>query len=155
MFFFSHITASGSYVTQVLPGLLVAGIGMGMVFSTTMNTATSRVPAEYAGAASAAVNVFQQVGGSIGTALLSTVSISALIAEQRLLVHQEMVNRERGAGSGGLVTTRISDLAQVHGYSVGFTWGMAMFIIGAVVTLVILPSGKPQRATVERELVTV
>ena len=149
MFFFAHISASGSYTTQVLPGLLLAGIGIGMVFSTAMNTATARVPAEYAGAASAAVNVFQQVGGSLGTALLSTVSISALVAFE----HAHQINRDRS--QGGPVTAMLSKLAQVHGYSAGFTWGMAMFIIGAVVTLVILPSGKPQRAAVERELVAV
>jgi hypothetical protein len=54
---------------------------------------------------------------------------------------------------------RLTDAAQVHGYQVGFTWAMVMFAIGAVTTLLVLPSGRPQRPQTdqgsERELVAV
>jgi hypothetical protein len=54
---------------------------------------------------------------------------------------------------------QLTNAAQVHGYKVGFTWAMVMFAIGAVVTLIVLPSGKPQRLPAdherERELVAV
>jgi hypothetical protein len=148
MLLFTRITVTGSYATQVLPGLLVTGVAMGVVFATAMNTATARVRVEYAGAASAAVNVVQQVGGSLGTALLSTVSISAMVA---FLIH--FTKGVHGMTPGAY--QYVQHLAQVHGYTVGFRWSMAMFIVGAIVSLAILPSGKPERATVERELVAV
>jgi EmrB/QacA subfamily drug resistance transporter len=161
MFLFTHISVAGDYAAQVLPALLVAGIGMGVIFSTSMNTATARVRPEYAGATSATVNVVQQVGGSLGTALLSTVSISAFLAYLTTSL-RTVANVGKGASAHPLSTTALAQLtnaAQVHGYKVGFTWAMVMFAIGAVVTLIVLPSGKPQRSPVdherERELVAV
>ncbi|MFZ7089202.1 MFS transporter [Curtobacterium sp. RRHDQ10] len=61
------------YAPVVLPGLIVIGLGMGLVFSSAFSTATSGVARQDAGVASAMVNTMQQIGGSIGTALLSTV----------------------------------------------------------------------------------
>ena len=62
-----------SYAGVVLPALIVLGLGMGTVFSSAMNTATTGVARSDAGVASATVNTMQQIGGSIGTALLSTI----------------------------------------------------------------------------------
>ena len=62
-----------SYAGTVLPALIVIGLGMGTIFSSAMNTATTGVAREDAGVASATVNTMQQIGGSIGTALLSTI----------------------------------------------------------------------------------
>jgi EmrB/QacA subfamily drug resistance transporter len=62
-----------SYATVVLPGLVVIGLGMGLIFSSAISTGTSGVQREDAGVASATVNTMQQIGGSIGTALLSTI----------------------------------------------------------------------------------
>jgi len=129
MWWFTHLTVTGSYLTEVLPGLLITGLAMGVVFATTMNTATARVPAEYAGATSATVNVTQQVGGSIGTALLSTVAIAAQLAYV-----------PAPGDTGGSAAA----MATVHGYTQAFWWGAAFFLIGAVVAAVVLPSGRPQ-----------
>ena len=76
----TRIGLDTSYATTVLPGLIVMGLGMGLIFSSAMNTATSGVNREDAGVASATVNTMQQIGGSIGTALLSTLSASAVTA---------------------------------------------------------------------------
>jgi EmrB/QacA subfamily drug resistance transporter len=62
-----------TYVGTVLPALIVIGLGMGTIFSSAMNTATTGVARQDAGVASATVNTMQQIGGSIGTALLSTI----------------------------------------------------------------------------------
>ena len=61
----------------VLPGLLIIGLGMGCVFAPAFSTATLGVADHEAGIASAMVNTSQQVGGSVGTALLSTLFASA------------------------------------------------------------------------------
>lgn len=61
----------------MLPPLIVAGFGIGLVMAPAMNVATYGVEAHDAGVASASVNAMQQVGGSIGTALLSTFASTA------------------------------------------------------------------------------
>lgn len=55
-----------SYLTAILPGLSLTGLGLGLVFSTATNTGTEGVRASDAGVASATVNTAQQVGGSLG-----------------------------------------------------------------------------------------
>ncbi|MET0162222.1 MAG: MFS transporter [Microbacteriaceae bacterium] len=67
-----------TYAGTVLPALVVIGLGMGLIFSSAMNTATTGVARQDAGVASATVNTGQQVGGAIGTALLSTIFADAL-----------------------------------------------------------------------------
>ncbi len=64
----------------MLPSLLILGMGMGCVFAPAFQSATYGVAPSDAGIASAMVNVGQQVGGSIGTALLSSIFASAVSA---------------------------------------------------------------------------
>jgi EmrB/QacA subfamily drug resistance transporter len=147
MLTFTRLSATSSYDTHVLPGLLVTGMAMGLVFATSMNTATSRVRPEYAGSASASVNVTQQVGGSIGTALLSTVAIAATIAFE--------ARYRNVVGPTKLDLERIQAIALTHGYTTAFWWAAAMFAIGTGVAFTVLPRGRPARVVAEpqRELV--
>ncbi|GGK02681.1 MFS transporter [Pilimelia anulata] len=66
-----------SYGTHVLPQLVMMGLGLGLIIAPSMNVATAGVDPHDAGVASATVNTVQQVGGSIGTALLNTLATSA------------------------------------------------------------------------------
>ena len=59
-----------SYASHVLPSLLLIGVGFGLVVAPSFATATLGVPRQDTGVASAMVSTSQQVGGSIGTALL-------------------------------------------------------------------------------------
>ena len=77
MLMFTGVTVDSSYATHVLPGLLVMGLGLGLIMAPAMSTATLGVDRRDAGVASAMVNTGQQIGGSIGTALLSTLAASA------------------------------------------------------------------------------
>jgi EmrB/QacA subfamily drug resistance transporter len=144
MVILAQLTVTSSYTTHVLPGLLVLGMAMGLVFATSMNTATARVQPEYAGSASATVNVTQQVGGSIGTALLSTVAIAATIA-----LFPPSTSRKVTSGAE---VRMLEAAAQVHGYTTAFWWAAALFGIGTVVAAVVLPSGRPERTVAEPEL---
>jgi EmrB/QacA subfamily drug resistance transporter len=120
-----------SYPGQILPALLLTGAGMGLVFGCAMNTATDGADRADAGVASAMVNTNQQVGGSIGTALLNTIAASALTSY--LLAH----------GHGPLALAS----AAVHSYSVAF-WASAGILAGsAVVCALVLPSGTLAHAT--------
>ena len=71
--FFAQLTPSSSYVAHVLPGLIIIGIGMPCIFAPSFATATLGVDRYEAGVASAMVNTCQQVGGAVGTAVLSTI----------------------------------------------------------------------------------
>jgi hypothetical protein len=69
----SKLAVDSTYAAHVLPGL-VSDVGIGLVMAPAMSTATLGVDERDAGVASATVNTMQQIGGSLGTALLSTLS---------------------------------------------------------------------------------
>jgi EmrB/QacA subfamily drug resistance transporter len=114
------------YVSHVLPCLLVLGVGMGMIFAPSMATATGGVSPEDAGVASALVNTMQQVGGSIGVALLSTFSATAATS---------FVASHGGPASGTLAA------AAVHGYTTAFWWSAGIFLFGAAFSGLLLRPG--------------
>ncbi|MGW1405552.1 MFS transporter [Streptomyces sp. NPDC002403] len=74
------LTPDSSYAANVVPALVTFSVGMGGSFLAIMTGATSDVPAQDAGIASASVNSAQQVGGSIGSAVFNTVAASAAAA---------------------------------------------------------------------------
>ena len=78
MVIFTRLTPGGSYASHVLPGLIPAGAGAACVFSASFATGTLGVQHTDVGVAAAIVNTAQQIGGSIGTALLSTIFAGAL-----------------------------------------------------------------------------
>jgi len=130
MILFTRLTPHGAYATEVLPGLLLTGIGMGCVFAPAFSTATLGVKSTDAGIASAMVTTSQQVGGSVGTALLSTIFAGA--AAGYLSSH---------ARSAGLTTA-----AAIHGYTTAFDWAAVIFGLGLLVAVVVLPSDGAARA---------
>ena len=78
LFYLSFITVEGDYVLEVLPGLVILGIGLGSIFVPLQNVALAGVEEHDAGVASAAVTATQQIGGSIGTALFTALYTSAI-----------------------------------------------------------------------------
>lgn len=75
--FLTQIDVGSSYLGHVFPGLIALGFGMGMTFMPAMATATGGVRGTDAGVVSATLNTTQQVGGSIGVALLNTIAATA------------------------------------------------------------------------------
>jgi predicted MFS family arabinose efflux permease len=73
MSWLSQVSASTSYATGVLPPMLLFGLGMGVVFVPLTTVSLAGVRPEESGAASSMVNVMQQVGGSLGLAVLVAV----------------------------------------------------------------------------------
>jgi EmrB/QacA subfamily drug resistance transporter len=115
-----------SYAGHVLPGILVMGAGMGLVFSSAMATATFGVQPSDAGVASAMVNTMQQIGGSIGTALLSTLAASAVTASIA------------ANAAGARPSAAVLQVAAVHGYTTAFWWAASIFAVGGVVCAALL-----------------
>ncbi|WP_211315600.1 MFS transporter [Rathayibacter caricis] len=81
LLYLSRITADGAYVVQVLPALIVLGLGMALIFVPVQNLALSGVAAHDAGAAGAAANASMQIGGSIGLSIFTTIYAGAVGAE--------------------------------------------------------------------------
>ncbi len=137
MFLFTRLTPGSSYAGDVLPGLLVLGVGMGCIFAPAFSTATLGVEGREAGVASAMVNTSQQVGGSVGTSLLSTIFASAVASYTASHVH----------------TPGFADAAAVHGYTTAFWWSVGIFAVGFLLALLILPGRvKPRVPTVKAAL---
>ena len=128
MIILTGLHADSTYAEHVLPGLLVIGLGLGLAMATAMGTATLGVRPDDAGVASATVNTMQQIGGSIGTALLSTLAASATSSY---------------AASHATATDAMAQAA-VHGYTTAFWWSAAIFAAGAIVAGLLIRPGTPQ-----------
>jgi EmrB/QacA subfamily drug resistance transporter len=76
LFYLSRIPVDGSYLTDLLPGLMIVSLGIGGVFVATTTAANAGVPADKAGLAAALVNASQQVGGALGLAIFSAIATS-------------------------------------------------------------------------------
>jgi EmrB/QacA subfamily drug resistance transporter len=73
----STITADGSYAVQVLPGMVLMGVGMASIFVPLQNLALLGIASHDAGAASATANATMQIGGSIGVSVFTAVYVAA------------------------------------------------------------------------------
>lgn len=73
----TRLDLDSSYAADIMPALMIIGFGMGSLMPASMQSATLGVDRSFAGVASATVNTSQQVGGSIGTALLNTLAANA------------------------------------------------------------------------------
>ena len=110
----------------MLPALLIMGLGFGLIFASAINTATAGVPRQDSGVASALVNTMQQVGGSIGISVLSTITASATTSY--LIAHH--------------TGPQAPAIAATHGYTLAFTISAALLGLGAILAILMLPSRK-------------
>jgi EmrB/QacA subfamily drug resistance transporter len=76
VYYLSGVPVGGSYLTDLLPGLVVMSIGLGAVFVAVTTAANSGVPADKAGLAAALLNASQQLGGALGLAIFSAIATS-------------------------------------------------------------------------------
>ncbi|GAA1001998.1 MFS transporter [Subtercola frigoramans] len=76
LFYLSFITADGNYFAQVLPGMVLMGMGMALIFIPLQNVALSGIAPHEAGAASATVNAAMQIGGSLGLSIFTAIYVS-------------------------------------------------------------------------------
>ena len=73
---FTQISPTGSYMTDLFPGFIILGIGLGFTFVPISIAALAGVTGRDAGLASGLINTSQQIGGALGLALLTTVATS-------------------------------------------------------------------------------
>ncbi|MYX95535.1 DHA2 family efflux MFS transporter permease subunit [Streptomyces sp. SID486] len=130
MAWLTGIGLGSHYLGAVLPQLIVIGVGLGLVMPPAMQLATGGVAAEDAGVASATVNAMQQVGGSIGTALLNTLAASAAT--------DYLSGRDAAAR---LVRAQ----ATIESYTTAFRWSAVLFGAGAVIAFLLYRRGVPRQ----------
>ena len=124
--YLTQLTVTSSYLGGILPALLIMGLGFGLIFASAVNSATAGVPRQDSGVASALVNTMQQVGGSIGISVLSTIAASATTSY--LIAHH--------------TGPQAPAIAATHGYTLAFTITAALLGLGAILAILTLPSRK-------------
>jgi EmrB/QacA subfamily drug resistance transporter len=130
MLYLLQITPTSSYVTHVLPSEIIMGLGMAAVFIPASSTALLGVSGHDAGVASALLNTCQQIGGSLGVALLNTLYASAV------------TDYLAANASSPADVQRLQLDAFVSGYHTAFFWGAVLLALALVAVLVLVNARK-------------
>jgi EmrB/QacA subfamily drug resistance transporter len=133
--YFSQVSVGGSYLVDLAPGFILTGVGLGFSFVPVTIAALVGVEMAEAGIASGIINTSQQVGGALGTAILSTVAFTRVsdylqshAPSQTVLLH-----------------------ADVNGFGVAFLVGAALAGLGLLATLTMIPRGVAPEPVVGEE----
>jgi predicted MFS family arabinose efflux permease len=120
------VSGHGDYATHVVPAMIILGAGMGLAFVPVTIAGTSGVAPDDSGLASGLLNMTQQVGGSLGLAILSSVATSRT--------------------TSALDTGSVLPAALTHGFTGAFIVGGVLCAMGAVFTIVLLPGRRREPA---------
>lgn len=167
MFFLATIKADSGYLTHLLPALIILAFGIGSIFVPLTTVAVAGVEPHEAGLASALLNVGQQVGGSIGLSVLTTVFATASrnegahqgkllgaqvqsgAAKPTVIQHfQTLASQATGgvkAGADALsdnVAVRAFHEVLAHGSSRGFLAAAIFAVVAVIVTVGMITTGK-------------
>ncbi|MCU7822857.1 MFS transporter [Kitasatospora sp. DSM 101779] len=138
MAWLTQMKVDSPYATMVLPAELLLGFGMGLVFMPSLSLATLGVAPNETGAASAIINSAQQVGGSIGVALLNTIAASATATWLATRNAADPLVLKQG---------------QVHGYAIATWVAMGILLAAAVIAFLMIDHkpapGEAQHAAAE------
>ncbi len=138
LFLLAHVPVDGKYFSDLLPGFLVMSFGLGFTFVSVLVAATSGVAGHLSGLASGLVNTAQQVGGSLGLAVLSAIAASS---STRFLLHSSHV------------TTATNLAATVHGFHDGFYTAVGFALAASVLALIIIKQPKNLGATQTEKII--
>ena len=133
MVILTQMTVDSSYTTEILPALLLMGLGMGLTFMPVFSTATAGVAPQDSGVTSATVNTSQQVGGSIGTALLNTIATTSSTA----YITAHLTNPAQKA----LVVKE----GVVHGYTVAIWWAAGIMLLAGLIAGLMVTAKPPKQ----------
>jgi EmrB/QacA subfamily drug resistance transporter len=123
LLWFSQVSVGGSYAVDLVPGFILAGVGLGFSFVPVQIAALVGVTHDEAGIASGLINTSQQVGGALGVAILSTVTFTRV--DSYIQDHPP--------------TPTVGAFALVNGFEVAFVVGAGLALIGLIATLVFIP----------------
>ncbi|GGV75667.1 MFS transporter [Streptomyces massasporeus] len=135
MVLLTQITTHSSYASEILPALLLLGLGMGLTFMPVFATATAGVAPQDSGVTSATVNTSQQVGGSIGTALLNTIATTSTAT----YVTAHLTDPSD--------RTRVMREGVVHGYTVAIWWAAGIMLLAGLIAGLMVTKKAPKHGT--------
>ncbi|WP_280894970.1 MULTISPECIES: MFS transporter [unclassified Streptomyces] len=133
MLVLTRMTVDSSYTTEILPALLLMGLGMGLTFMPVFSTATAGVAPQDSGVTSATVNTSQQVGGSIGTALLNTIATTSSTA----YISAHLTDPSKKA--------LIVKEGVVHGYTVAIWWAAGIMLLAGLIAGLMVTAKPPKQ----------
>jgi EmrB/QacA subfamily drug resistance transporter len=119
----AQVSPGAAVLTGVLPGFVLAALGLGPVFVTATTTTLANVPRGESGVASGVVNTFHELGGTVGVAVFSTIAAAGIAAT-----------------SGG-------DDAVLDGFTNGYLASAVAAAAAAVIAVVLVPPGRPEGIT--------
>jgi len=131
----TRISGHSDYASHILPAMVVLGLGLGMAFVPITIAATNGVPTGDSGLASGLLNTTQQVGGSLGLAILSSVSTSRT--------------------TSALQSGSALPVALTHGFKAAFVVAAVLCAVGVVLALVLRPRRRREREDEEVEAVAI
>ncbi|WP_433058275.1 MFS transporter [Dactylosporangium sp. CS-033363] len=135
MIWLTRLDLDSSYAVSILPAFVAMSLGMGLVFVPMSSLALAGIANHDAGVASAMVNTTQQVGGSLGTALLNTIFTTAVTG----------FIADRAATAGSPLTQAH---AAIHGYNVAFTASAVLLAVATILVITMVRNVKPDAAEV-------
>ena len=138
MFLFTQLHPSATYWPNILPGMIIMSLGMGLVFVPLSAVALFGVGNHDAGVASAVLNTSQQIGGSIGLAFLNTIAASATTAY--------------------IVANNVSPQnpeALVHGFDSAFWWSVGILGFAGLIWVFLVNMTKDDMAEHDADAVMV
>jgi EmrB/QacA subfamily drug resistance transporter len=130
MVLLAQLSPDSGYATRVLPSLIIMGLGFGLIVPPAMNSATQGVEFKDAGVASAMVNTMQQVGGSLGVALLS--AFAAQSTAHYLTAHH------------GSLNAAAQKIAATNGFTLAFAISAGIFLGAALLCGALIRKRVPQ-----------
>lgn len=144
----TQLDAESSYAGWVLPIMIILSVGMALVFIPASSTALVGIGDHDAGVASAVLNTSQQIGGSLGTALLNTLFASAVtgfITDRVATMPPPDPNADPSVVQQAMA--QLEDLAFLHGYRVAFFWGGVMFVAALIAAALLIKARKEDLPT--------
>jgi len=143
LFWFSRLTPDSSYATGVLPGMVLGASGMALTFVPLTVLAVSGVRRDETGIASALLNSGQQVGGSLGLAILGT--IAAAVTRSDLVnafgsgVSQRITNGSAAASAHAPQAVRHTvSTAYTNGFTTAFEVGAIILLVAFVMSVAVV-----------------
>ncbi len=130
--YFTQVSVGGSYLSDLLPGFLLIGVGLGFSFVPISIAALAGVQDDEAGLASGLINTSQQIGGALGIAALSAIATSTT--------------------SDAVSTGTAVNLALTDGFQAAFFVGAAVAFVGVLVALFVVDRRDLVQESSEEEL---
>jgi EmrB/QacA subfamily drug resistance transporter len=153
MFWMSKVSVGTTYLTGLLPSMVLVAAGLAMCFVPLTLTVLAGVRRDQAGIASALLNSGQQVGGSLGLAALGTIAATATRNQATTV----LANLGHLAGQFGLEpippgthvpeSIRVAiDAAFVHGYTTAFAVGSLILLLAFTIVTTLMRNTRPPAA---------